>query len=112
MVLLQDLCALFHNFSLILKLAFKISKKNQTYMYVEISRLHTGIAVYQDNGANPAIKTIPPVFSPALATNNVWLIVMREKGNVIITCSLAFNPHELLIRDGHCLMHAIQLCAF
>ena len=34
-----------------------------------------------------------------MATNNVWLIFMRNTVNVIITCSLAFIPHELQIGD-------------
>ena len=32
--------------------------------------------------------------------------IHEGKGNVIITCSLAFNPHELPIRDGHRLSDA------
>ena len=57
------------------------------------------IAVYhQDNVAEPAIETIPPV-SAQLWQQIMWLIFTWEKGNVIITCSLAFNPHELLIMD-------------
>ena len=62
MVLLQDLGALFHNFSLRLKLAFKIWSKPRLCRDFKIAHHSMAcIAVYQDNGANLAIETIPPV---------------------------------------------------
>ena len=57
--------------------------------------------MYQDNGVISTIEIIPPV-SAHLCQQTMygyWLIFMREKGNVILTYSLAFIPHELLIRD-------------
>ena len=49
------------------------------------------IAVYQDNGANPAIETIPPCVSQALATNNGGLIIFMRKGECDIHLQSCFQ---------------------
>ena len=48
--------------------------------------------------ANSTIEIIPPV-TAHLWTQIMWLVFMRVAVNLMITCSLAFIPHELFVRD-------------
>ena len=63
MVLLQDLCELFYNLSLFLKISFSKfgQKPNLCRDFKSVHSSMVCIGVYHDNFAKPAIETIPPV---------------------------------------------------
>ena len=72
--------------------SYPILVKFRTYFSIA----HSSVSVYE----TIILKSFQ--CSLTLATNNIWLIFMRNTVNVIITCRLTFIPHELLIGVKYC----------